>query len=517
MSPSPEHEADTGRKRWRRWLQISLRTLLLLIALVAVAALAASWYEAPFRRQREAMAAIEQAGGSYQAVAAGPAWLRRLFGEESFRNVTLVNVADSDDPASYVDHIARLPALETLVVGGPGFTDEHVRRLHGLATLSGLVLDCTEVTDDGIAALRQALGDVEVYRSQRRSIRWLEDLGCRLQKKPPPHSRLQPLVGSEWFDELMAVDIANVPFGDADTAILKPLHGLRGLTITGLNMVYATPPQGVTPAKTRGPSGTGRAERLRERPKVTDAGLAWLQGLSQLGRLILDTQPDISDAGLDHLQGLKQLYQINLNGTGVTDAGLAKLKELDKLFWLGLRRTRVTDAGLVHLQGLPRLTEVFLADTAVSDAGVATLAALPLESLDLDRTPITDAALAQPQNQRSLHTIDPERHARDGCRASAHRQLQAAGHAGTGPNPGERPGAGSSGRSGSAHPVGPQRNPGGRRGSGASSGADPARLPSPQRHEGHRRGVGAAQDPHQAAPSASAGNERHRGRRIATP
>ena len=81
-----------------------------------------------------------------------------------------MNVADCDDPAAYIDHVAALPAIETLVVGGSAFTDEHLKRLHGLTTLSGLVLDCTEVTDEGLAALAQALPSLEAYQSERRAI-----------------------------------------------------------------------------------------------------------------------------------------------------------------------------------------------------------------------------------------------------------------------------------------------------------------------------------------------------------
>ncbi len=200
-SPSPTR---SGRRR--RWLQISLRTLLLAIALVAVAALAASWYEAPDRRQREAMAAIEAAGGSYQAAPAGPAWLRRLFGEDSFRNVTLVKVGDCDDPAAYLDQVAGLPAIETLVVGGPAFTDEHLQRLHGLTTLTGLVLDCTEATGDGLAALREALPSLEIYPSERRAIAALEKFGARLQTRPnSKHPRLAGILGRQWFNEAQSV------------------------------------------------------------------------------------------------------------------------------------------------------------------------------------------------------------------------------------------------------------------------------------------------------------------------
>jgi hypothetical protein len=49
--------------------------------------------------------------------------------------------------------VAALTDLETLVVGGPQFGDEELRRLHGLRSLRGLVLDSTEVTDAGLAEI----------------------------------------------------------------------------------------------------------------------------------------------------------------------------------------------------------------------------------------------------------------------------------------------------------------------------------------------------------------------------
>jgi hypothetical protein len=108
-------------------LQLSLRTLLIIMALAAIGAGAVRWYTEPFRRQRQAVAAIEKAGGSYESVAASRTWLRRLFGEDSFQNIVLVNVADCDDPSAFVDHLTELAALEILLVGGPEFKDEHLR------------------------------------------------------------------------------------------------------------------------------------------------------------------------------------------------------------------------------------------------------------------------------------------------------------------------------------------------------------------------------------------------------
>ncbi len=164
MSSASEHENDRQEPRPkppRRWLQFSLSTLLAVTALAAGGAMAWRVYLEPYRRQRETMRLIEDLGGSYQTTAADK-WLRRLFGDD-FQNITSVDLAVCDDPAQYIEQVASLPALETLTVGGPAFTDEHLRRLQGLATLRQLRLDCAEVSEAELAALREKLISVVVY------------------------------------------------------------------------------------------------------------------------------------------------------------------------------------------------------------------------------------------------------------------------------------------------------------------------------------------------------------------
>jgi hypothetical protein len=69
---------------------------------------------------------------------------------------------------------------------------------------------------------------------------------------------------------------------------------------------------------------------------------------------LIDT--NVSDAGLAYLQGMHTLYQLRLdNNTRVTDAGLASLKGLSQLSQLGLHGTKVTDAGVKKFQqALPK-------------------------------------------------------------------------------------------------------------------------------------------------------------------
>ena len=88
--------------------------------------------------------------------------------------------------------------------------------------------------------------------------------------------------------------------------------------------------------------------------------------------------PKVADADLVHLKGLTGLQALCVDNTPITDAGLVHLKGLTGLKGLDLKYTQVTDAGLAHLKGLTGLGGISLSNTQVTDAGVAELkAALP--------------------------------------------------------------------------------------------------------------------------------------------
>ena len=127
---------------------------------------------------------------------------------------------------------------------------------------------------------------------------------------------------------------------------------------------------------------------------VTDAGLAHIEGLSEILTLSLYDTP-ITDAGLAHLEGLDQLHSLLLGATHVTDAGLAHLERLSQLRQLSLDSTQVTGSGLPHLAGLHQLQTLMLNVTKVTDTGLAHLAGLrQLQRLWLNKTQVTDAGLA---------------------------------------------------------------------------------------------------------------------------
>ncbi len=355
------HDLDVPRRARRRWYQFGLSTLLGLVTLAAVGAWAWDRYLEPYRRQRQAKAVIEKLGGRCQTVQADD-WLQRLLGQD-LQNVTLVDVGGCDDPAAYLDHVAALPALETLAVGGSAFSDEHLARLCRAGSLRGLVLDGTSVTADGLESLRAALPQLDVYTSQHRTIAALEKLGTVAKMPHARHTQLCQLLGDAYFEEAIGM-VTGTGFQDTDLILLKGLTKLEWLDLSDKHisddrLAYL-----------------GRLTNLERldlmRTQVSDAGLSHLKGLTNLQHLYL-TGTQVSDAGLVHLKGLTKLQWLFLCGTQVSDAGLMHLKELTDLRVLSLWNTLVTHAGLVHLKGLTKLDDLGISETKVTPAGVGEL------------------------------------------------------------------------------------------------------------------------------------------------
>lgn len=165
--------------RKRRWYQYSLRTLLIVMVLASVGM---SWLTVKMRRaarQREAVEAIRKLGGwvvyDYQSGSAarptppGPAWLRRLLGDDFFAEVTDVQV----NREAGLTHLTSFPKLRDLGLGycgafsGPdtealyehlrdlsGTTDATLEHLPELGQLERLRLQYTHVTDAGLERLK---------------------------------------------------------------------------------------------------------------------------------------------------------------------------------------------------------------------------------------------------------------------------------------------------------------------------------------------------------------------------
>jgi hypothetical protein len=329
----------------RRWYQFRLRTLLVVMTAVALVFIAYGAYIEPYTQQRRAMEVIAELNGTYQS--SGPtAWQRRLFGEDH-QNLIVVDLRDSGDPDRYVPYLARLPAIETLVVGGDEFGDGHLRRLSGLSTLKALMLDSTSVTDEALAAWQERWPEVAVHRSPRRAIRQLESAGWSF-------TTTWVLYWTPWSEEDPLSTLANTQeffiearravgqaAKDEDLAPLRHVPTLRTLWLRG--------------------------------SKITGAGLRHLRHLPHLDYLDLGNTP-VTSEGLSELKHLPNLVYLDLSGTQVADGDLEHLGALPKLGWLNLNRTLVSHAGIIqHVAPIKSLRMICLERTRVSPAESAAL------------------------------------------------------------------------------------------------------------------------------------------------
>ena len=135
--------------------------------------------------------------------------------------------------------------------------------------------------------------------------------------KPEPTSKeviaeLHRLGGRAWADDagrVIRVELARVPIGDDDLAILSKLPHLQSLNLRGINVFKGT----------------------------------------------------LSNDGLRHISGLTQLRALNLSANGLLNSlSLVHIRNLKNLEWLNLTGTRIGNEGLIHLRGLPRLKRLWL-------------------------------------------------------------------------------------------------------------------------------------------------------------
>lgn len=105
------------------------------------------------------------------------------------------------------------------------------------------------------------------------------------------------------------MELARVPIGDDDLAILSKLPHLRSLNLRGITVFKGT----------------------------------------------------LSNGGLRHISGLTQLRALNLSANRLLNSpSLFHIRNLNNLEWLNLTGTRIDNEGLIHLRGLPRLKRLFL-------------------------------------------------------------------------------------------------------------------------------------------------------------
>jgi hypothetical protein len=151
---------------------------------------------------------------------------------------------------------------------------------------------------------------------------------------------------------------------------------------------------------------------------VTDEGLAYLHLFPNLRTLSLEEGPKVTDASLIHIAGLTNLHTLYLSRCSVTDKGLARLSVLTALRDLDISGCPVTDDGLAYLRNLSKLRELRLAQSeyqhplvgkraGITDEGLKQLADLTdLEELGLFQCQVTGKGLSHLRRMSNLRCLD---------------------------------------------------------------------------------------------------------------
>jgi hypothetical protein len=239
-------------------LRFSVRGLIILVLLIG---LWLGWLARSVRIQRNAVAAIEKAGGSVNydweywnanEVPSGLRWVRTwladLIGADYFANVAVVWFPPTATAPDF-EQVGRLTGLVKLILEQCPLSNAELVHLKGMTRLSMLWLGETRLTDAGLVHLKGLTG-------------------------------------------LTCLDLGGTQVTDAGLVHLKGLTRLSSLNLSAT--------------------------------QVTDAGLVHLKGLKGLELLDLsDTQ--VTDAGLVALKGLSKLFVLEVGDTQVTDAGMKQL------------------------------------------------------------------------------------------------------------------------------------------------------------------------------------------------
>ena len=162
----------------RRWLQYSLRSLSILFVLAAIGMAWLATVKKSAERQKLAVEAIVKGGGSvgydYQfrtfpsgtsyidnATPPGPAWLRRLLGDDFFTNVVEAGIVTRPG----LDQLTQLPKIQRLELEGLAVVDSTLDQLKDLNRLDGLCLKNTSITDKGMEKLAELtqIKSLELY------------------------------------------------------------------------------------------------------------------------------------------------------------------------------------------------------------------------------------------------------------------------------------------------------------------------------------------------------------------
>lgn len=114
----------------------------------------------------------------------------------------------------------------------------------------------------------------------------------------------------------------------------------------------------------------------------------------------------VNDDDLALLQFFPNLQSLNLAKTSVSEAGLVNIKDLTKLRSLNLNDTQVIGQGLANLGGLRNLEVLELKNDRITGRELIYIKDLPLQTLNLEGTPLTNLGLTHIKGMTSLKNLN---------------------------------------------------------------------------------------------------------------
>jgi hypothetical protein len=351
-----------GREPNRRWLQFSLRSLLLFVLMVSIAC---SWFAVRLRKaekQKAAVAAFEKAGGFvrydfdpgdpsdpfYRSRRLDldppyPAWLVKQLGIDFFADatgavyfpweLTVMNCSGPPPPLPPnfdFDILTRLPRLQALTVFIRDSGD--FEKIARLVQIGHLNIIANGYGDENLAHLRALV-----------RLRSISLFGFTIQ------SGLQHLAALLQLSEMR---LSACRFASSDMVPAVRLGQIEELDFDRTYDVNVA----LTWVK-----DSPRLRRLRishgdmsEDCELKQAGMEIIVSLPHLEELEL-SRLVIEETAISQLGKMRQLRRLAIPYSKIHDADLKQLQDLKQLEQLDLSYNPINGEGLDHLKGLPRL------------------------------------------------------------------------------------------------------------------------------------------------------------------
>lgn len=290
------YTTDQIPQRRRRWLQFSLRSIMLLMLLLGCVIGPVTNLRWQSQRMSAILASIEERGGKIEfdlsAVKREPA------GHNCFCGVP--GRQPPKPPPTWYDRLGVKyhHPIKHIELNGLQFSESDLLTLQTLPIFP-------ELTIRGYATTVEALGQLR------------------------------------HFTKLKSLQIHDMPITEADLVIFGDLQQLEELVIADLSMTD------------NGMLTLGKLKHLRHLSlhgtQITDDALKHVSELTDLEWLWLG-ETSITDRGLSYLQNLQRLELIELSDTLVTDQAIATLAQLPELKHAYFYGTEVTEAGRYKLE-----------------------------------------------------------------------------------------------------------------------------------------------------------------------